>query len=771
MRIRPAIFFAILLAAPIGNLEAQIDSILLSKASPDQKYYHVTLTSDERFVIGMGRTMISAWKVESGEEVYSQPLENRNRDFFDSKNKGYFTNGADLLEFGKSDVNDDWIVRKIEGLNDRSPLSVSPDGNLLAFGTRNNTFGVYDMSRSIVLFQQEVGVDYFDNAAFSPGADRVTVLIRRDEDSVITYSVPDGKQIAASAAFIWFPENICYSPDGSKLAVSDGSDTTLLESTNLRPARGARFDNEGTLAWSGDGNHLVAGSVLYSVETRKRLANLRGERVSETAITKDGTKIFSAGGTGITIWDWRAEYLFRDAIRVFGTHPRSNESPITIEYSPDGKWLALAIPNLEYESSEGTREAGVPLSLDFKKLDSRAAYVFLINVADGKVVKAMWSMSSEIWGKEFEGFSYGVDFRNLAFSPDGKSLAALYRSEGRPGDFVVWDVSSDRPQIQRVLKQKKGTWRKGWVDAEFTEDGKSILLLPDPSGYDVEVLVFNLETAEIEKTVPGKFCESILVLPDGMFASGFSTWDYTTGDALMRETAVSKIIRTAANTISGVGRSAELYVWDLDTSRVVLPYAAHRGQRGDHKGIGIDSLASSPDGRIVATGCEDNLIRIWDTTSFRLLQNLRLHRHPKTERLGCGTSVTWVQPCCGRTRKPPAKNRQAVGTLLLLKGPRCRSCSIAQLVGRKLSRHWARLSDNYGNEEVRTNSMQDWRYNAGRYIDDVFLSMEFSRSFGTMSAFSTWDRDRTEFRETFEALPTPGHVGDHPCRPRFGRIV
>ena len=65
MRIRPAIFFAILLAAPIGNLEAQIDSILLSKANPDQKYYHVTLTSDERFVIGMGHTMISAWKVES----------------------------------------------------------------------------------------------------------------------------------------------------------------------------------------------------------------------------------------------------------------------------------------------------------------------------------------------------------------------------------------------------------------------------------------------------------------------------------------------------------------------------------------------------------------------------------------------------------------------------------------------------------------------------------------------------------------------------------
>ena len=88
MRIRLVIYFVVLLAAPTGKLEAQIDSILLSKANPDQKYYHVTLTSDERFVIGMGRTMVSAWKVESGEEVYSQPLEERNRDFFHSKNKG-----------------------------------------------------------------------------------------------------------------------------------------------------------------------------------------------------------------------------------------------------------------------------------------------------------------------------------------------------------------------------------------------------------------------------------------------------------------------------------------------------------------------------------------------------------------------------------------------------------------------------------------------------------------------------------------------------------
>ena len=37
-------------------------------------------------------------------------------------------------------------------------------------------------------------------------------------------------------------------------------------------------------------------------------------------------------------------------------------------------------------------------------------------------------------------------------------------------------------------------------------------------------------------------------------------------------------------------------------------------------------MASSPSGEILATACEDNLIRIWDANSFRLLHNLRGHQ-------------------------------------------------------------------------------------------------------------------------------------------------
>ena len=59
--------------------------------------------------------------------------------------------------------------------------------------------------------------------------------------------------------------------------------------------------------------------------------------------------------------------------------------------------------------------------------------------------------------------------------------------------------------------------------------------------------------------------------------------------------------------------------WDLESGRLIKgPFKAH-----PRITLGV---ALSPDGRILATGGNDQLIRLWDTTSFAMLGTLRGHR-------------------------------------------------------------------------------------------------------------------------------------------------
>ena len=51
-----------------------------------------------------------------------------------------------------------------------------------------------------------------------------------------------------------------------------------------------------------------------------------------------------------------------------------------------------------------------------------------------------------------------------------------------------------------------------------------------------------------------------------------------------------------------------------------LVWPAHAG--------GVDALAFSPDGALMASGGRDNAIRVWDVDSARELMTLSAHRRP-----------------------------------------------------------------------------------------------------------------------------------------------
>ena len=61
-------------------------------------------------------------------------------------------------------------------------------------------------------------------------------------------------------------------------------------------------------------------------------------------------------------------------------------------------------------------------------------------------------------------------------------------------------------------------------------------------------------------------------------------------------------------------------LWRLPDGSELRRWPAHAG--------GVDALAFSPDGRLLASGGRDNAIRLWDPDSASELMALKAHRRP-----------------------------------------------------------------------------------------------------------------------------------------------
>ncbi|KAJ7060856.1 chromatin associated protein [Mycena amicta] len=89
--------------------------------------------------------------------------------------------------------------------------------------------------------------------------------------------------------------------------------------------------------------------------------------------------------------------------------------------------------------------------------------------------------------------------------------------------------------------------------------------------------------------------------------------------------------RDGRRIVSGSGdRTAR--IWDMeDGTSIVLAVDADSGVGGVNgapasQDAGVTSVAMSPDGRFVAAGSLDNIVRIWDTSNGMLIERLRGHR-------------------------------------------------------------------------------------------------------------------------------------------------
>lgn len=438
---------------------------------------------------------------------------------------------------------------------------------------------------------------------------------------------------------------VVLSPDGTKLVIGNFSKIKLLDvatGKTLRSFEGsdrlAAFSPDGGLLASGDPSKSGAINLwdVESGEVVRSFTSLVQELRSMTA-SPEGKILVNTGTAGVRLWD-----LAGGAQRVFGQGV--NEGSIgAVAFSPDGKQLAIGgyLPFISFLESRGL---------------------------------ALWDLKSKQPTTSFEAGANGEvsgeleHINNIAYSPDGKTLATISDKEAGPigGNASVrvnlWDTSTGAllHSIEAHPKPKRNAGRRSRNaasrerrtetappvedDEVELEGARAITFSPNSKtlasgGGNEEIKLWDVRTG---RQLPRKFERSatpnfLTFSPDGRLlvaGSGGGLFPGlenlggladTLGGAVL-EVALQRAkmseadkerIRQALKERPAWEPEPKLKIWDAATG--ALRYSFEKDIAG------VTAAAFSQDSKVLATGGDDWQVKLWDMTNGQPLAKLGGH--------------------------------------------------------------------------------------------------------------------------------------------------
>jgi mono/diheme cytochrome c family protein len=231
--------------------------------------------------------------------------------------------------------------------------------------------------------------------------------------------------------------------------------------------------------------------------------------------------------------------------------------------------------------------------------------------ADGKQIAKLEGLANQV--------------RGLAFSPDGKLLAAAGGNPGQFGEIKFWSVAN-----KQDLLAVRGH-RDNIFAIAFSPDGK---LLASCS-YDRMVKLWDVATGKEARNLKDHTDAVFAVAfsPDGKLLASASAdrtikiWNvatgerlYTLGDGLDAMSTVA--FHPAGGLLAGAGADRVIRVWEVNEKegKQVRSLIAHEDA--------INQVAFSPDGKTLASTGADRVIKLWDAMAPQLTEIKMLERQP-----------------------------------------------------------------------------------------------------------------------------------------------
>jgi WD40 repeat protein len=416
---------------------------------------------------------------------------------------------------------------------------------------------------SIRVFDSALGP--IESMAFSP--DSKTVAVGTEKGRVWLWSPATGQPIRTfPLGRLHLGTSMALSPDGKILAIG-GDDGT---------------DGEAQIWNAATGQPISTLPVGHVDVDSARIVN----SVTSMAFSPNGRTLAIATAIGqVQVWNTATWQLVRTLSSVNLDAPAASFSDtiFTVAFSPDSKIMATgsndgdvrlwnAATGHLIHTLSGTSTGGVQ-SVAFSP-DGRT-------VASGETGRTrLWNVVTGKPAVTLPADSQSDQVLSVAFSPDGRTLAVGSNDNG--GQIQLWDAATHQ-QIGTPLSA-------GRIDVVvFSPDGKTL----GGGSDDGEVRLWSTDAIQPIRTIPA-VSDSGPIGPVALSPDGRTL---------------------AVGNQDGEGASGEVQLWNVITGQSISTKLADPDD-------GVDSVAFSPDGKILASGDGSGVLELWNAATGQPIRRL-----------------------------------------------------------------------------------------------------------------------------------------------------